>query len=1424
MHIHLISPTSSSGLKSGLRRFAARAGVLVVTSLCLAAGALAAETPTVTLTPPNPNVQAGQVVTLTATVQAGSVNVTRGTVQLCDTSAPACVGLGLIGEAQVVGGGNAVGTATFRFRPPPGTHHYKAMFLGTPRAVWTPIYNPNASSPVTVTVAGAAAATTTLDEPSGSIGNYSLTAHVSARGPNQPTGNVSFQDTSNQNYQLKSAALGAATGTLSFPDLPSSSPDVGADSLQVALGDFYEDGIQDIATGDAGRTVTFLRGMPDGSFTKLGSKSLSYCCAYALVLRDLNGDGHLDLLVSGDGAGNLIGDVGVQVYIGNGNGTFQDTAIWTPTDVMGRDIAVGDFNGDGVLDLALGSEWIPGKSNLGVPAMQTLMGLGGGRFTKQPLDYGDDGIGHLAPQWPGALITADFDRNGTLDLGSAGSDGSFYIALGNGNGSFAKPVPVIDSHRNIQPGRLTAGDFDGDGLVDLAAAVQFAWTVTYLKGDGHGGFAWKGNGPFLDHITGGDFNGDGRQDIAISTSSRVGGSSLLLNQGNWQFIRKIVPVSDTGQAPSIRTGYQGVGDFNGDGLSDIAMSQYTPNMWVYLTDYTWAADATATGISIVGTANHAVKAHYEGNAFYAPSDSGTKELNAAKLDTTLTVSPDPVGSSPVGQTVTLKATLGIKDNKDAQGHAPANELVTFMAGNRRLGQKPLLLVERQYVATLPTTELPPGNITITATYEGDSNFNSSSGSTPYTVVAPQVTTVGLTVSTGLPNVGQKVVLTARVTSGGVGLQRGTVNFCHERATPTLCTDINRLGTAQIVNGTATLAIMPPTGTYNYRAEFMGTFVGTQQYAASRSDPKLVVVRGLYGSQTNLTNASGIYTARVSGFISPDEGLLPTGPVSIVDTSNTDSLTPLAVVQLPSTAVNALSVTTTAPGTGPAPYSVVAGDFDQDGIEDFAAADKGDKTVVVYFGQANGTFGRKQTLNTSDVPFPIVAGDFDNNHTLDIAIGNGTNITVFPGNGNGTFGNAVSSPASDFADLVVGDFDRDGTLDLAVVHTSNLQIYHGVGNNHFSPVGNPTPPGISVPPVADGHNPSSAAGDFSNDGILDLIVPDGGWNGHVWVLLGIGDGTFEPSPTRIPVGAAYVGTTTAADFDGDLKLDFAVGVAVWSDKSSVLVFKGMGDGKNFQQMASTKHAAHAEIFVTPAVGDFNADGVADLAMADYWATYLFSSADVQIWIGDGNWKFSSALLFSPSGRPLSTIVGDFNGDGFTDVAVANAASDSVTAGFVRPTAEVTATLSNVPVPVGDPAKGAHQLVASYPGDRYFRDSKSDPATPVTPQKLTLTFTLKPDPQQVGSQIDPVTLTATVAPNGNAQGHTTDGVEIDFYANDNLLGTGKLRGGTASYTTQPYQLNSGPNTVKAVYKGSSTANPYFVIPADATNTVNVGVRKP
>jgi hypothetical protein len=343
-----------------------------------------------------------------------------------------------------------------------------------------------------------------------------------------------------------------------------------------------------------------------------------------------------------------------------------------------------------------------------------------------------------------------------------------------------------------------------------------------------------------------------------------------------------------------------------------------------------------------------------------------------------------------------------------------------------------------------------------------------------------------------------------------------------------------------------------------------------------------------------------------------------------------------------------------------PNSVAVGDFNGDGFADLAVASN--SGVSVLPGQGDGTFLPAQSFYAGIYPSSVAVADFNGDGKPDLAVANygfygqGSSVSVLLGKGDGTFQPPVYYPAGgESASVAVGDFKGDGKQDLAVANSypsNTVSVLLGKGDGTFQ----------TAPSFPAGSSPRSVAvGDFNGDGIQDLAVANNTYSGTVSVLLGQGDGTFLPAQS-FPAGSSPR-SVAVGDFNGDGKLDLAVANQGTSfpyyDDSSVSILLGQGDGTFLPALSFSAGAGRRSV----AVGDFNGDGKLDLVAAGYGLkyapiSYIPYDEDVRVLLGNGDGTFQPAQSYPAGSVPWSVAVGDFNGDGKPDLAVANQISSTV----------------------------------------------------------------------------------------------------------------------------------------------------------------------
>ena len=517
---------------------------------------------------------------------------------------------------------------------------------------------------------------------------------------------------------LGTATLGTGTPGFNLLAAPASSLTGGA----VAAGDFNNDGKADLVTIDGAGNVNVALGKGDGTFTTLPAAALlSYTYVGAIATADFNSDGNTDLAILGS-ANN------VTILLGNGDGTFTIGST-PPLDQAPSGLVVGDWNGDGIPDLAV--------TNLSGNELTVLLGSGDGSFS----------AGTTTPfaTEPSTIVAGDFNGDGKLDLAALTVSGFYEIVsvfLGNGDGTFTQAQ--TPSYTSLDLTGLAVADFNGDGKLDLAIST-FLGGIDVLLGNGDGTFMATVFTATPDLVQGarfapgsivvGDFNGDGKADLGVADGNgndSTLGPAILIGNGDGTFTVE-------GPYPGSYTYSTLAGaDFNGDGEMDLVyVSGYTSTgtspLNVVLTQAGMTAAATVTNISPVGDTSHQVDASYGGDTNFSPSVSPEIGIQAEPLTTRMTITATPNGST-YGQQVVLTATLV---PSSASGAKTDGEVVTFSSNYNIAGTGTLV----SGVATLNLTSLPAGVNSLSASYQGDANFTYSSTSALAFTVSPAPLTV-----------------------------------------------------------------------------------------------------------------------------------------------------------------------------------------------------------------------------------------------------------------------------------------------------------------------------------------------------------------------------------------------------------------------------------------------------------------------------------------------------------------------------------------------------------------------------------------------------------------------------------------------------------------------------------------------------------
>ena len=1093
----------------------------------------------------------------------------------------------------------------------------------------------------------------------------------------------------------------------------------GALPFSIVSADFNGDGYPDFAALNGGGGLTVLLGNSSGGFTTANGSPFPTPANPAqyktgMATGDFNADGIPDLVFSLSSS--------VVVYLGNGSGGFTN-APGSPFSLnSGPGIpVVGDFNGDGIQDLAIpynGEGLDPGFNT----TVAILLGNGAGGFsaaTGSPITFGVGSAG----QFPAiSVAVGDFNGDGIQDLVAADTENStLTVLLGNGSGGFtaaaAGPVgfgrPSQYAPNSPLPAPVVVGDFNGDGIQDIATANFSAQNVAVFLGDGLGGFTAAPGSPLAvgsnpSVMAGADFNGDGIPDLVVGgrNSANV---TVLLGNGSGAFT--LAGTFAVGLYPATIL----AGDFNGDGVEDVAAAEAQSGNIVVLLGGQTASGAVLTTTSpatiTVGQPVALTLAVSDtGTAYSAPSGTVTF-MDGTTVLGTASQTASPYTFSATGLSAGSHTLTAVYGGDSRTSGSTSNAIVievqltqTISFGtlsNVALGMGNVTLAatassglavsyasSTQNVCTVSgstVTLMTFGTCSITASQEGNTNYVAAMPVVQSFIVSPVTPTVtsvapntvaAFSPATTVTIAGSNFIGGAKVLFTPPGGVAQTISPSLIQAAQVMATVpasfLTTAGTAQVAvnNGFAafstpvTFTITPGAQTISFDA-IPNQILGVSPFVIAAQASSLLPVSFASTTPAVCTTASNLVV------------LLSAGACSITASQGGSANYGAAISVTRSFTVSTAKVSSSfmaAAGSpipaGANPRGIAAGDFNGDGIPDLAIANAGSASVTVLLGNTGGGFTQApgSPFATGAGPFSVAVGDFNADGFQDLATANtsGNNVTVLLGNGAGGFSQATGSPYATTGPepifIAVGDFNGDGIQDLVTANAESnfLTVLTGNGSGGFtgSPFGMPR---VRNRPV------SVAVGDFNGDGVQDLAVANN-IDSNVTILLGSSAGGFTESP-QSPVAVRMTPTSVAiGDFNGDgiqdliVKSDGAVGV---------LLGDGMG---GFTASSGTPFILFGDP-LSVAVADFNGDGLEDIAAA----SLLTNNVDVALGDGKGGFAWAAISPLAAGAEPIALAVADFNGDGIEDMAVANWTDGTVTVllGFAAGNTPQSITFNTLP---------------------------------------------------------------------------------------------------------------------------------------------------
>jgi hypothetical protein len=499
---------------------------------------------------------------------------------------------------------------------------------------------------------------------------------------------------------------------------PGATLSVAAPPASVVTGDFTGDGRQDIAAEiQSGRIDVFLNN-GDGTFAAPQEFNLgSGANQGALVARDFDHDGRVDLAVVYNQRVGGADHSFVKVLLSNGDGTFRDSRAIQVADESWFSIAAADFNGDGNLDLVTASA---------LGSADVLLGHGDGTFAAPVLipvagDHRGVAVGDFNGDGKADLVLTDLGHVG--GGGSPATRSGVSVLLGNGDGTFGQPLFFTLNSELV--GGPAVGDFFGDHKISVAVTTGTS-NVSVLRGNGDGTFQAPleflvgSHGSSPSTVVAADFNGDGKLDLATSdtvadtvsvllntapdpsTANPVATTTALNVDIDSPVFGQPVPLTATVTSADGTPAVGSVTFFDGSTVLGVVAVGPT---------------GRATLVLPLGTGVHSLTATFVGINPYTGSISAALSETVNRANTQTVEGVDILGPiSGGGAEVILNATV----TPVAPGAGVPTGTVIFRDGDTVIGTGQLGAGQAWLLV-----DLPAGTHTLTVSYSSDDNFEAS---------------------------------------------------------------------------------------------------------------------------------------------------------------------------------------------------------------------------------------------------------------------------------------------------------------------------------------------------------------------------------------------------------------------------------------------------------------------------------------------------------------------------------------------------------------------------------------------------------------------------------------------------------------------------------------------------------------------------